>query len=99
MCLAVPGRITRITSDEPLARTAAVSFGGVVREVNVSLVPEAAVGDYVLTHVGFAISRIDGAEAERVFEYLRQIGELESERAGKSDERGEPTGGPGEGAS
>ena len=77
MCLAVPGRITRIISEEPLARIAAVSFGGVVREVNVSFVPDAAVGDYVLTHVGFAISRIDEAEASRVFEYLERIGEAE----------------------
>ncbi len=77
MCLAVPGQVTRIVRDETLARTAAVSFGGIVREVNLTFVPEAEVGDYVLTHVGFAITKVDEAEANRVFEYLRELGEVE----------------------
>ena len=77
MCLAVPGQVTRIVRDETLARTAAVSFGGIVREVNLTFVPEAGVGDYVLTHVGFAIAKVDEAEADRVFAYLRELGELE----------------------
>ncbi len=77
MCLAVPGKIVAITSDGELLRAGKVSFGGILKEVNLACVPEADEGDYVLVHVGFAISRIDEEEAGRVFEYLRQIGELE----------------------
>lgn len=76
MCLAVPGKIISITGDEPLVRTGKVSFGGIVKEVSLAYVPEADVGDYVIVHVGFAISRLDEEEAEQVFEYLRQIDEL-----------------------
>jgi len=54
-------------------QTGKVSFGGIVKEINLSFVPEARVGDYVIVHVGFAISTIDEEEAGRVFEYLRQI--------------------------
>ena len=88
MCLAVPGRIQRITNDEPLARTGAVSFGGVVREVNLSFVPEAEVGDHVLTHVGFAIARVDEDEANRVFEHLKELGELELDAPPEESEPG-----------
>lgn len=76
MCLAVPGRITSVTDDPPLMRRARVEFGGILKEISLAFVPDAAVGDYVLVHVGFAISKIDEEEAGRVFEYLRQIGEL-----------------------
>ena len=79
MCLAVPGRIVELTGDEPLARQGKVNFGGVVKAINLSLVPEAGMGDYVLVHVGVAIGRIDEHEALRVFEYLREIGDLEEE--------------------
>jgi hydrogenase expression/formation protein HypC len=54
-----------------------VSFGGILKEVCLAYVPEARVGDYVVVHVGFAISRIDEAEAAQVFEYLREMNELE----------------------
>ena len=77
MCLAVPGQIVRITSDEPMARIAAVQFGGVMRDINISLVPDAAVGDYILAHVGIAISRIDEVEAKRVFDHLERIDEID----------------------
>ena len=73
MCLAVPGRIESITEAGPLMRVASVDFGGVTREVNLACVPEAALGDYVLVHVGFALSVIDPVEAERIFGYLREI--------------------------
>jgi hydrogenase expression/formation protein HypC len=73
MCLAVPGKIESIAEAGPLMRTAQVDFGGVTREVNLACVPEAALGDYVLVHVGIALSVIDPAEAERVFGYLREI--------------------------
>jgi hydrogenase expression/formation protein HypC len=77
MCLAVPGRVVERTETSPAAFSGKVDFGGVLREVNLSLVPEAAVGDYVLVHVGVALTRIDAAEAERVFRYLQEIDDLE----------------------
>lgn len=76
MCLAVPGQILSIQGDD-LERTGKVSFGGVVKEVNLACVPEARVGDYVVVHVGFALSVVDEAEARQTFDYLRQIGALE----------------------
>lgn len=82
MCLAIPGKVTAILSEEPLARMGKVSFGGIQKEVNLSYVPEAGVGDYVIVHVGFAISRVDETEAGKVFEYLRELGELEDIEGG-----------------
>jgi hydrogenase expression/formation protein HypC len=75
MCLAVPGKVLS-TAGADLDRTGRVSFGGVVREVSLAYVPEAEPGDYVIVHVGFALSRLDEAEAARVFEHLRELGEL-----------------------
>ncbi|PSH04728.1 MAG: HypC/HybG/HupF family hydrogenase formation chaperone [Acidobacteria bacterium] len=75
MCLAVPGKIVSI-SGEDLERQARVDFGGVVKEVNLAYVPEAKVDDYVMVHVGFAISVVDEEEAEKVFGYLKEMGEL-----------------------
>jgi len=77
MCLGIPGEIKQIDGDDPLLRTAKVSFGGIVKEVNLAYVPEARVGDYVIVHVGFAISRVKEQEARQVFEYLQQIDALE----------------------
>ena len=77
MCLAIPGEVIEITQDEPMMRIARVSFGGIVKAVNLSFTPQASVGDYVLAHVGFAINIIDPDEARRVFEYLDSIGELD----------------------
>ena len=82
MCLAVPGKVMSVSGDEPLLRTGRVSFGGIVKEVNLACVPEAGVGDYVLVHVGLAISKVDEREAERVFEYLEQMDELRELEAG-----------------
>ncbi len=76
MCLAVPGRIISIEESDHLLRTGRVDFAGVVKSVNLSYVPEAGLGDFVLVHVGFAISTIDEAEAAQVFEYLREMGDL-----------------------
>jgi hydrogenase expression/formation protein HypC len=76
MCLAVPGQITSIIEGEPLARSGRVSFGGIVKEVSLAYVPEARIGDYVIVHVGFALSIVDAEEASKVFEYLEQMGEL-----------------------
>ena len=76
MCLAIPGRILSIAGDDPLMRTGRVSFGGIFKEVNLAYTPEAGVGDYVIVHVGFAISTLDQTEANRVFDYLQEMGEL-----------------------
>lgn len=76
MCLAVPGKVLSIAGEE-LERSGKVSFGGIVKEVNLAYVPEASVGDYVVVHVGFALSVVDEAEAQQTFEYLRQMEELE----------------------
>lgn len=83
MCLAVPGKIEKIINDEPLMRTGKVNFGGILKEVCLAYVPEANVGDYVIVHVGFAISRIDEQEAVKVFDDLRRMGELEDLKAGR----------------
>lgn len=77
MCLGVPGQVLSMETAATGLAMGRVSFGGIVREVCLAYVPEAAVGDYVIVHVGFAISRIDEEEALQVFEYLRQIGELD----------------------
>ena len=80
MCLAIPGKVVE-TFDQRGMRMAKVQFGGIVREACLEYVPETQVGEYVLVHVGFAISRIDEAEAERTYQALRdldQLTELES---------------------
>lgn len=77
MCLAVPGKVLSVTEGDPLMRKARVSFGGVIKEISLAYTPEAAAGDYVMVHVGFAISKVDLREAERVFEYLKEINGLE----------------------
>lgn len=76
MCLAIPGKILSIDATDPLMRTGRVNFGGIVKEINLAYVPEAEVGHYVIVHVGFAISIVDEEEANRVFEYLREMDEL-----------------------
>jgi hydrogenase expression/formation protein HypC len=73
MCLAVPGKVMEITGDDPLMRSGKVSFGGILKEVNLACVPEAKVGDYVIVHAGLAISVLDEAEATTTLEYLNQI--------------------------
>lgn len=90
MCLAVPGQIVSISGDDPLMRMAKVNFGGIVKDVNLAYVPEAKVNDYVIVHVGFALNTIDEAEANQVFEYLKEMGELaelEEQNASASTER------------
>jgi hydrogenase expression/formation protein HypC len=76
MCLAVPGEILTIMGDDPLQRSARVSFSGVVKEVSLAFLPEARVGDFVLVHVGVALQKVDEGEARETLEYLRQMGEL-----------------------
>ena len=79
MCLAVPGKIESITgsNSDVINKKGKVNFGGILKEVSLAYVPEARVGDYVIVHVGFALSLVDQQEAMKVFEYLKQMGELE----------------------
>lgn len=77
MCLAVPGKIIEVLGDDPLLRAARVSFGGVIKHIALTCVPEAKLGDYVLVHVGVAISVVDPEEAAETFKYLQQMGELD----------------------
>lgn len=78
MCLAIPGKIIEITGalDETF-RTGKVSFGGIIKLVNLRMVPEAVAGDYVMVHVGVAIARVDEGEAHKVFTYLKEMGEVD----------------------
>ena len=80
MCLAIPGQIVSIVdSEDPLFKSAQVSFDGILREVNLAAVPEASVGEYVLVHVGMALNVIDEEEAQRTLKYFKELGELENE--------------------
>ena len=76
MCLAVPGRVIEIEGSDPLLRHGKVEFGGIRKGVNLSLVPEVEVGDWVLVHVGVALNRLDPHEARRTLDYLREMGDL-----------------------
>lgn len=78
MCLAIPGKIVSVKEANGL-RSARVQFGGIVRQASLDFVPEADVGDYVMVHVGYAISRVDAAEAERTYQLLEEMGSLEAE--------------------
>jgi hydrogenase expression/formation protein HypC len=82
MCLAIPGKILE-AANAGSSRVAKVQFGGVSRQVYLDFVPEAQPGDYVLVHVGFAISRVDPEEALRTYELLEQMGAF-------ADEEGTP---------
>ncbi|AEV97640.1 hydrogenase assembly protein HypC [Niastella koreensis] len=78
MCLAIPGKLLTVSAQlDDTFRKGKVSFGGIVKEVNLCMVPEANPGDYVLVHVGVAIGIIDEAEAKQTYTYLKQMGELE----------------------
>ena len=76
MCLAIPGKVESISGNDQLSRVGKVNFGGILKEVSLAYVPEVKVGDYVIVHVGFALSRLDEAEAHKVFEYLKEMEEL-----------------------
>jgi hydrogenase expression/formation protein HypC len=84
VCLAIPGRVLDIQNLNDLRR-GRVQFGGIVRDVRLDFVPEAAVGDYVMVHVGFAISQVDEREAERSYELLQSMGVLAEELGGEED--------------
>ena len=80
MCLAIPGKVLEIQA-QGNARIARAQFGGIVRQVSLDFVPEAGVGDYVIVHVGFAISVVDRIEADRTYQLLQEMGMLEAELA------------------
>lgn len=78
MCLAIPGQIQSVSfTHDGAVKMAKVSFGGIIREASLELIPEATIGDYVLVHVGVAISMVDEEEARKVFSYLREAGETD----------------------
>ncbi len=87
MCLAVPGKVLEV-SEVNGGRQARVQFGGITRAVALDFLPETQAGDYVMVHVGFAISRVDAEEAERTYSLLREIGMLEEE--GLAEEASNP---------
>jgi hydrogenase expression/formation protein HypC len=80
MCLAIPGKVLEIAEDDQGVRMGKTNFGGIVKQVCLEYTPEVACGDYVLVHVGFALSKVDEAEAKRTYELLeemKQLNELE----------------------
>jgi len=88
MCLAIPGKVLSIDTElDETFRTAQVSFGGLKKEVNLYMVPEAKLGDYVLVHVGVAISVVDEVEALQTISYLKQMGEMDELAEGEEGDR------------
>ena len=81
MCLAVPGKILE-AEERDGSRIAKVKFGGITRQAFLNFVPEAGVGDYVIVHVGFAISKLDEAEARKTLAALEEMGLMEEELGG-----------------
>ncbi|MGA3052986.1 MAG: HypC/HybG/HupF family hydrogenase formation chaperone [Candidatus Korobacteraceae bacterium] len=88
MCLAIPGKVVE-AFDQQGMRMAKVQFGGIVREACLEYLPEARVGDYVLVHVGFAISRLDDEEAQRTYQLLEELDQLAELDAPVTDEIGD----------
>ena len=87
MCLAIPGKLLEKSEQDGML-CGRVEFGGIVRTACLDLMPEADVGDYLLVHVGFAISRIDEREAKATLAYLEELGELQAEFG--APEKGRP---------
>ncbi len=84
MCLAIPGKVIEVFEAQGL-RMARADFGGTVRKVCLEHLPEAGLGDYVLVHVGFALSRADPEEAERTYRFLEELGQLEDLEAPETE--------------
>jgi hydrogenase expression/formation protein HypC len=84
MCLAIPGKITALHENVGL-KMAKVEFGGITREACLSYLPDAIVGDYVLVHVGFAISKVDEEEAARTYQYLAEMDQLTELQDGETE--------------
>jgi len=79
MCLGVPGKVISVERSDLGLVQGRVDFGGIVKQVNLSFTPEVEVGQYVVVHVGFAISTLDEDEARRALDYLRELGELDDD--------------------
>ncbi|MBL1211556.1 HypC/HybG/HupF family hydrogenase formation chaperone [Geminocystis sp. GBBB08] len=73
MCLAIPGKVVSIEGENSLEKKGKVSFGGILKEVSLAYTPEAEIGNYVIVHVGFALSIIDEKEAQQTLRDLAQI--------------------------
>lgn len=84
MCLAIPGKVIEVFEAQGL-RMARADFGGTIRKVCLEHLPEAGLGDYVLVHVGFALSRVDPEEAERTYRFLEELGQLEELQAPETE--------------
>lgn len=89
MCLAIPGKVAEIQIKEGV-RTGRVLFGGIARQACLDFVPEAREGDFVMVHVGFAISVVDKEEAERTYALLESMGVLSEELGLSAEERRTP---------
>lgn len=76
MCLAIPGKVIEIQQDAAGVRMAKANFGGIVKQVCLEYTPEVNCGDYVLVHVGFALGKVDEAEARRTYEALEELNQL-----------------------
>jgi hydrogenase expression/formation protein HypC len=76
MCLAIPGKVVEIQQDAQGVRMGKTNFGGIVKQVCLEYTPEVQCGDYVLVHVGFALSKVDNAEAERTYKLLEEMSQL-----------------------
>jgi len=76
MCLAIPGKLIEISADSHGVRMGRANFGGIVKQVCLEYTPEVRIGDYVLVHVGFALSKVDEAEAKRTYDALQQLNQL-----------------------
>ena len=81
MCLAIPGKIVEFHENQGV-RMSKVDFGGITREACIEYLPDARLGDYVLVHVGFAISKVDEEEAARTYRYLEEMKQLDELEAG-----------------
>ena len=91
MCLGIPGKVLEISRGDGEMPMGKVEFGGIAKEICLAYLPDVQVGDYVLVHVGFAISKIDEDEAREIFSYIEQIGELS-----EIDDPGDPAAASGE---
>jgi hydrogenase expression/formation protein HypC len=76
MCLAIPGKVIEIAQDPRGVRMGKANFGGIVKQVCLEYTPEVNMGDYVLVHVGFALSKVDEEEAERTYRLLEELNQL-----------------------
>ena len=85
MCLAVPGKVIEIERNPQGVRMAKANFGGIVKSVCLEYTPEIVPGDYVLVHVGFALSKVDEEEAERTYQILREMNQLAELEDGEAD--------------